>query len=131
MWAPELVAQEHDAKQSANVLLFVIDSQTRSTVGMIEVAYLVASGRCVVIVAQPYQLGQLIMNETLSIREYNDLDIAQKTLIALVKCNGIKIHNSLKTALECTTKIVKNCTNIMMIGEEQIAYKLWLVDRQF
>lgn len=68
MWGPELVAEEHDAKQSASVLLFVVDSQTRSVSGMIEVAYLVASDRCVVIVAQPYQLGQSIMGEELSYR---------------------------------------------------------------
>lgn len=66
MWAPELVAQEHDAKQSASVLLFVVDSQTRSTGGMIEVAYLVASGRCVVLVAHPYRPGQSIMGETIT-----------------------------------------------------------------
>lgn len=66
MWAPELVAQEHDAKQAASLLLFVIDSQTRSTVGMIEVAYLVASGRCVVVVAQPFIKGQSIMGEVIS-----------------------------------------------------------------
>lgn len=67
-WEPELVAQEYDAKQAASVLLFVIDSQTRSTVGMIEVAYLVASGRCVVVVAQPYMKGQTIMGETITDR---------------------------------------------------------------
>lgn len=65
-WAPELVAQEYNAKQAASVLLFMIDSQTRSTVGMIEVAYLVASGRCVVVVAQPYLKGQSIMGETVT-----------------------------------------------------------------
>lgn len=69
-WEPELVAQEHDAKQAASVLLFVIDSQTRSTVGMIEVAYLVASGRCVVVVAQPYVKEQTIMGETISERYF-------------------------------------------------------------
>jgi len=68
MWAPELVAQEHDAKQSASVLLFVIDSQTRSTVGMLEVAYLVACGRCVIVVAQPYRIGQTIMGENITDR---------------------------------------------------------------
>lgn len=66
IWAPELVAQEYNAKQAASVLLFVIDSQTRSTVGMIEVAYLVASGRCVVVVAQPYLKGQSVMGETIT-----------------------------------------------------------------
>lgn len=68
MWAPELVAQEHDAKQSASVLLYVVDSQTRSTGGMIEVSYLVAGGRCVVLVVHPYREGQAIMGEPISHR---------------------------------------------------------------
>lgn len=68
MWAPELVAQEHDAKQAASVLLYVVDSQTRSVAGMIEVAYLVSLGRCVVLVADSYKYGQTIMGETLSER---------------------------------------------------------------
>jgi hypothetical protein len=67
-WVPELVAKEHDAKQAASVLLYVVDSQTRSTVGMIEVAYLVASGRCVVVVAHSYKPGQSIMGETITHR---------------------------------------------------------------
>lgn len=68
MWAPELVAQEHDAKQDASVLLYVVDSQTRSVAGMIEVAYLVSAGRCVILVADTYKYGQTIMGETLSYR---------------------------------------------------------------
>lgn len=68
MWVPELVAQEHDAKQAASVLLYVVDSQTRSTVGMIEVAYLVASGRCVIVVVHSYRPGQSIMGEAITQR---------------------------------------------------------------
>lgn len=68
MWAPELVALEHEAKQSASVLLYVIDSQTRSVAGMIEVGYLIAAGRCVILVAHPYERGQDIMGEQLSER---------------------------------------------------------------
>lgn len=68
IWAPELVAQEHDAKQAASVLFYVVDSQTRSTGGMIEVAYLIATGRCVVLVAQPYKTGQMIMGESITLK---------------------------------------------------------------
>lgn len=66
MWAPELVEKEHDAKQAASILLYVVDSQTRSVGGMIEVAYLVSADRCVILVADSYKRGQTIMGETLS-----------------------------------------------------------------
>lgn len=101
---------------------------------MIEVAYLVASGRCVVVVAQPYQLGQYIMDEMLSVREFNDLDKAQKTLIAMVRYDGVKIHTNLSTALECTAKIVKNDEKTNCNGgrtvDDQVAFKLRLVCNQ-
>lgn len=143
------MAQEHDAKQAASVLLFVIDSQTRSTVGMIEVAYLVASGRCVVVVAQPYKEGQSIMGEIITdrwafvliflfvttficfyfdmiwiFREYRDLVNSQKSLLDLVKGKGVKIHTNLATALQCTASILRNTSNSGMSAEEHISYKL-------
>ncbi|CAH1101811.1 unnamed protein product [Psylliodes chrysocephalus] len=124
MWAPELVAQEYDAKQAASILLFVIDSQTRSTVGMIEVAYLVASGRCVVVVAQPYEKGQTIMGEVITDREYRDLVNGQKVLLELVKSKGVKIHKNLSTALQCTANILRNSSMNGTSAEEQITYKL-------
>ncbi|XP_031333624.1 uncharacterized protein LOC116163689 isoform X4 [Photinus pyralis] len=125
IWGPELVAEEHDAKQSASVLLFVLDSQTRSVAGMIEVAYLVASDRCVVVVAHPYQLGQSIMGEELSYRltsrEYDDLVSGQMTLLSLLRNQGVKVHSNLTSALQKTTSILKYSYNL---AEEQVTSKL-------
>ncbi|XP_066261946.1 uncharacterized protein raw isoform X2 [Euwallacea similis] len=123
MWAPELLDQEHDAKQSASVLLFVIDSQTRSTVGMLEVAYLVACGRCVVVVAQPYKMGQTIMGEVISEEEYEELVQGQKSLLDLIKLKGVQIHTNLSSALQCTADILRNVSNGSS-SEEQVIHKL-------
>ncbi|XP_066159323.1 uncharacterized protein raw isoform X2 [Euwallacea fornicatus] len=123
MWAPELLDQEHDAKQSASVLLFVIDSQTRSTVGMLEVAYLVACGRCVVVVAQPYKIGQTIMGEVISEGEYEELVQGQKSLLDLIKSKGVQIHTNLSSALQCTADILRNVSNGSS-SEEQVIHKL-------
>lgn len=60
------MAAEHDAKESASVLLFVIDSQTRCVAGMIEVAHLAAKRRSLVVVVHPFDKDQSIMNEPLS-----------------------------------------------------------------
>lgn len=68
MWAPELLVEEYNAKQSASILFFVVDSQTRCIGGMIEVADLIASGRCVVVVAFPYRPNQKILGEVISNR---------------------------------------------------------------
>ncbi|KAF5273422.1 hypothetical protein FQA39_LY07439 [Lamprigera yunnana] len=118
IWGPELVAEEHDAKQTASVLLFVLDSQTRSVAGMIEVAYLVASDRCVIVVAHPYELGQSVMGEELSYREYVDLVSGQTTLLTLLKDQGIKVYTNLTSALQRTTSLL-HCNT-----EEQLTCKL-------
>ena len=51
-WTPDLVEKEATAKAEAAVLLFVIDSQTRSIASMIEAAELIACGRRIVLVIQ-------------------------------------------------------------------------------
>lgn len=149
MWAPELVAQEHDAKQSASVLFYVVDSQTRSIAGMIEVAYLVAAGRCVILVAYPYTPGQIIMGETISqryqiyfflkllkqisckpvsnkilnlSREFQDLECGQSSLLALVKSQGVKVHTNLKSALQCTASLLKETNGLS--SEDHLTFKL-------
>lgn len=57
---------EHDAKETASVLLFVIDSQTRCVAGMIEVAHLLAKRRCLVLVVYPFVAEQNIMDEPIT-----------------------------------------------------------------
>lgn len=68
-WGPELIAQEYEAKQTARVLLFVIDNQTRNSAGIIEAAQLAATrGESLVLVIYPYRQGQTILGETVSMQ---------------------------------------------------------------
>ncbi|KAK9881981.1 hypothetical protein WA026_018170 [Henosepilachna vigintioctopunctata] len=124
MWAPELLAEESKAKESASILFFVVDSQTRSIGGMIEVADLIASGRCVIVVAYPYHPNQTIMGEVISHKEYKDLVDGQSNLLMLVKSRGIKVHKNLSTALQCTANILRNSTSNGITPEQQITNKL-------
>ncbi|XP_044758035.1 uncharacterized protein LOC123316119 isoform X2 [Coccinella septempunctata] len=124
MWAPELLVEEYKAKESASILFFVVDSQTRSIGGMIEVADLIASGRCVVVVAYPYHQNQKIMGEVISHREYKDLVDGQSNLLMLVKSRGIKVHKNLSTALKCTANILRNSSSNGIKPEQQIMNKL-------
>jgi len=66
-WGPELIAQEYEAKQTARILLFVIDNQTRNSAGIIEAAQLAATrSESLVLVIYPYRQGQTILGETVS-----------------------------------------------------------------
>lgn len=53
-WTPEVVITERYAKQNAQVLLFVIDKQTRSTVSLIESAFMAGDSRKLVLVIYPF-----------------------------------------------------------------------------
>lgn len=54
-WTPEVVALEHRAKQDAQILLFVIDDQTRATVTLIESAFMAGDDKNIVFVFYPFE----------------------------------------------------------------------------
>lgn len=53
-WTPEVVNVERNAKKNADWLLFVIDKQTRSTVSLIESAFMAGDGKRLVLVIYPF-----------------------------------------------------------------------------
>ncbi|XP_055601377.1 uncharacterized protein LOC129750156 isoform X1 [Uranotaenia lowii] len=100
-WTSSLLDLEHRAKEKAKVLLFVLDSQTRSTAGAIEVAHI--SGRNIkhlVLVLFPYKPNQNIFNDALSFEEFLDLSRNQILLKQLVRRKGLPILDDMSEALE-------------------------------
>ena len=68
-WGPELIEKEHQAKQTADVLFFVIDRQTRSVATIVEAAYYTAAQKTFVLVIHPLDgPGQLIQGEPITER---------------------------------------------------------------
>lgn len=66
-WGPELMEKEHLAKQTAQILFFVVDKQTRSVATVIEAAYYTAAQKTFILVIDPYQgPGQIIQGEPIS-----------------------------------------------------------------
>lgn len=55
-WTPEMVQLESRAKSDAEILFFVIDKQTRSTVGMIESAFIAGSNKRLILVIYPFSI---------------------------------------------------------------------------
>lgn len=83
-WGPELIAQEYEAKQTARILLFVIDNQTRNTAGVIEAAQLAATrSESLVLVIYPYRQGQTILGESVS-TQYVPIIINRSNLLSIV-----------------------------------------------
>ncbi|KAL6447767.1 hypothetical protein ACFW04_000126 [Cataglyphis niger] len=112
-WGPELIAQEYEAKQTARVLLFVIDNQTRNSAGIIEAAQLAATrSESLVLVIYPYRQGQTILGETVSTQEYYDLMNGLLVLQYLMEKKRIPIFESVSVALHCTSKMLREKINV-------------------
>uniref|UniRef100_A0A182KD70 Raw n=1 Tax=Anopheles christyi TaxID=43041 RepID=A0A182KD70_9DIPT len=110
-WTPDLIELEHRAKEKAKVLFFVLDSQTRSTAGAIEVAHIAGqNSKYLLLVLLPYSSRQKILNETLSEDEYMDLMSNQLMLRQLVLRRGLPVLDSIPTALEQIKEVLLgNC----------------------
>ncbi|XP_012059592.1 PREDICTED: uncharacterized protein LOC105622790 [Atta cephalotes] len=112
-WGPELIAQEYEAKQTARVLLFVIDNQTRNSAGIIEAAQLAAiRSESLVLVIYPYRQGQAILGETVSTQEYYDLMNGLLVLQYLMERQRVPIFESVSVALHCTSKMLREEINV-------------------
>lgn len=118
-WGPELIAQEYEAKQTARVLLFVIDNQTRNTSGMIEAAQLAATRKeSLVLVVYPYRQGQTILDEAVSSQEYYDLMNGLLVLQFFMDRQRIPIFENVTVALNCTSKIIRKAIKVQDLQSE-------------
>ncbi|XP_035782858.1 uncharacterized protein LOC118461533 isoform X1 [Anopheles albimanus] len=110
-WTPDLIELEHRAKEKAKVLFFVLDSQTRSTAGAIEVAHIAGqNSKYLLVVLLPYSSRQKILNETLSEDEYMDLMSNQLILRQLVLRRGLPVLDSIPLALQRVKEVLLgNC----------------------
>ncbi|XP_043207136.1 uncharacterized protein LOC122373284 isoform X2 [Amphibalanus amphitrite] len=106
-WHPGLIALEEEAKQSATVLFFVIDNQTRGVSSMLEASYLAASGRKLVLVVSRHASSATICGEKITNTEYCDLNRTQNYLQDLVERQGLPVFETISSALDCTDKVLK------------------------
>jgi len=107
-WKPELMELEYQAKETAELLFFVIDNQTRSTASMVEAAFLAGCGRQLILVIRSFSgPGAVIAGETISTIEYEDLERSHEYLTDLVERQGIPVFNNISVALECTKKAIR------------------------
>lgn len=106
-WTPDLLELEHRAKEKAKVLFFVMDSQTRSTAGAIEVAHIAGkNSKHLVLVLLPYRQHQQILDETLSADEFVELSRNQVLLKQLVRRRGLPVLDDISLALEYIKNII-------------------------
>ncbi|XP_055388268.1 uncharacterized protein LOC129616659 [Condylostylus longicornis] len=106
-WTPDLIDLEYRAKEKAQVLFFVMDSETRASAGAIEVAYIAGqNARQLVLVLHAYRPDQCINNEPVSAQEYTDLSRNQQLLKEMVQRRGIPVLDNISEGLKRTKQIL-------------------------
>merc|ERR1712093_383810 len=98
-WAPELIEAENCAKRDAEVLLFVIDDQTRALMSIMEAVECIVAGRKVALAIRPLSDGQAIDNDTLGAAELKDLNRSRIYLADVAARYGVPVHSSVEEAV--------------------------------
>lgn len=105
-WSPELVAIEATAKNEADVLLFVIDSQTRAIASMLEATEYICTGNHVVLMIENIDHTSSLF-ELLEIKDLNRArtylrDLALRHNIPMTDC--VKIAVDIAIDLDCVLR---------------------------
>ncbi|XP_048776733.2 uncharacterized protein LOC125680942 isoform X1 [Ostrea edulis] len=119
-WRPELMEVEAQAKESADLLLFVIDNRTRAVSSMIETAYLTARGRQVIAVMDDYNATDVYFNrERISARELDDILRGRQILVDLIERNALPVFKDINTALRCAAHVIQKNVPVSELSKEQ------------
>jgi hypothetical protein len=129
-WTPDLVEIEHRAKELAPLLFFVIDHDTRALASIVEVCYLAARGRSIIVVMNPLpdkNHTKFIQQKNSSLENDNEADYenvceARRTLRALLQSISIPVFDNVRLALECAAFILErtntSVTNNSVFSED-------------
>lgn len=123
-WTPEVVKIERNAKQSAQVLLFVIDKQTRSTVSLVESAFMAGDDKNLVLVIYPFDYDILSLTDTTTKQTSNIVE-TRSELTSLKRIN--KRQNESASVLQSSstssssTLVTKQTSGIIRINDEIIS----------
>ena len=114
-WTPDLVEIEHRAKELAPLLFFVIDNDTRALASIVEVCYLAARGRSIIVVMNPIpdkKHTKFIQSKTKHHEQddeddYENVCEARQTLRALLRSISVPVFDNVRLALECAAFILE------------------------
>ena len=109
-WVPEMIELEHQAKQTSQIILMVLNEQTRNVVSMIESSYLAGARRRIMVVIRPYPTDDAhsFGSERATDPELRDLNAAMTTVHDLVERREFPVFHDLEIALSCLRKVLKD-----------------------
>lgn len=116
-WVPEMIELEHQAKNSSQILFWVLNSETRNVGSMVEVCQFAGTSRRLIVILGSYPgAGHNIAGESITKAEYEDLQNGMETVQDLIERQGIPVFSRLEVALSCTSKVLKENLGIEELG---------------
>ncbi|XP_022176684.1 uncharacterized protein LOC111038066 isoform X2 [Myzus persicae] len=109
-WSQDLIEIEHAAKESATILFYVIDSQTRNVVSDIETANFAGNHNNLVLVIHPQDAiaGSVVAGEPISCSEAEDIREALTALQKIAANQGTLVFDNIPEALNNVIQILKD-----------------------
>jgi len=98
-WTQECVEIEAREKADADVLLYVIDGETRAIASMLEATEAIVSKRATVLVIIGVPFDAIIGGYSISNTEVKDLNRARIYLTDIAKRNGVKVYTDIESAV--------------------------------
>lgn len=98
-WHDGLVALEAAAKEESEILLFVIDGQTRALVSVLEATEYICTGRDVVLVIIDVEDGTDINGQVITGRELKDVNRVRAYLRDTAERHGTPVLDSIEDAV--------------------------------
>jgi hypothetical protein len=99
-WTPAREAEEMQAKNQAQLLLFVINHQTRAVATVAEVAYYMALGRLLALSITDLPANATLYNQPLQQPEIDDLNRGRIFLRTMAKAHNIPVFEDIPGAVQ-------------------------------
>ena len=117
-WTPACEAAEMAAKDLAQVLLFVINGETRGVASVGEVAYLLGSRRPLALSVTDLEPGQVFEGRPLPARECDDLNRGRIFLRTMAQREGVPVFPDVAGAVQHAIELV--CRRGIALNAERL-----------
>ncbi len=107
-WTPAHQKIEAEAKEKAEVWLFVVSEETRGVASLVEAAYRIGSGGKLALVVRRIEEDDLFDSLTLGELERKDLNRGRSYLVEVAEQNGMPVFEDVAEAARWAVKLVKS-----------------------
>ncbi len=126
-WTTDFEAVEMKAKAEADVLLFVIDAQTRGVASVAEAAYLLAARRPLALAVRDVSAGACIDGRSVDAMERADLNRGRIFVRTMAACHGVPVFEQVEDAVRHAIELVDTAGRLLTLADVQAV----LADVQF